>query len=49
MVRNVGTVLGMASVVCVLVKICVSSITLYKLVTDKLTKPLILNQHINLP
>ena len=31
--------LGMASVVCVLVKICVSSILLYKLDTDKLTVP----------
>ena len=31
--------LGMASVVCVLVKICVSSISLYKLDTDKLTAP----------
>ena len=30
-------ILGMASVVCVLVKICVSSISLYKLDTDKLT------------
>ena len=29
----------MASVVCVLVKICVSSISLYKLDTDKLTAP----------
>ena len=29
----------MASVVCVLVKICVSSISLYKLDTDKLTVP----------
>ena len=29
----------MASVVCVLVKICVSSISLYKLDTDKLTSP----------
>ena len=29
----------MASVVCVLVKICVSSISLYKLDTDKLTTP----------
>ena len=29
-------ILGMASVVCVLVKICVSSISLYKLDTDKL-------------
>ena len=33
------SVLGMASVVCVLVKICVSSISLYKLDTDKLTTP----------
>ena len=32
-------ILGMASVVCVLVKICVSSISLYKLDTDKLTAP----------
>ena len=32
-------ILGMASVVCVLVKICVSSISLYKLGTDKLTAP----------
>ena len=32
-------ILGMASVVCVLVKICVSSISLYKLDTDKLTTP----------
>ena len=32
-------ILGMASVVCVLVKICVSSILLYKLDTDKLTAP----------
>ena len=32
-------ILGMASVVCVLVKICVSSISLYKLDTDKLTVP----------
>ena len=32
-------ILGMASVVCVLVKICVSSISLYKLDTDKLTPP----------
>ena len=30
-------ILGMALVVCVLVKICVSSISLYKLDTDKLT------------
>ena len=29
----------MASVVCVLVKVCVSSISLYKLDTDKLTAP----------
>ena len=29
----------MASVVCVLVKICASSISLYKLDTDKLTAP----------
>ena len=29
----------MASVVCVLVEICVSSISLYKLDTDKLTAP----------
>ena len=29
----------MTSVVCVLVKICVSSISLYKLDTDKLTAP----------
>ena len=32
-------ILGMASVVCVLVKICVSNISLYKLDTDKLTAP----------
>ena len=32
-------ILGMASVVCVLVKIYVSSISLYKLDTDKLTAP----------
>ena len=32
-------ILGMASVVCVLVKIRVSSISLYKLDTDKLTAP----------
>ena len=32
-------ILGLASVVCVLVKICVSSISLYKLDTDKLTTP----------
>ena len=32
-------ILGMSSVVCVLVKICVSSISLYKLDTDKLTAP----------
>ena len=32
-------ILGMASVVCVLVKVCVSSISLYKLDTDKLTAP----------
>ena len=32
-------ILGMASVVCVLVKICVSSISLYKLDTDQLTTP----------
>ena len=32
-------ILGMASVVHVLVKICVSSISLYKLDTDKLTAP----------
>ena len=32
-------ILGMALVVCVLVKICVSSISLYKLDTDKLTAP----------
>ena len=32
-------ILGMASVVCVLVKICVSSTSLYKLDTDKLTAP----------
>ena len=32
-------IVGMASVVCVLVKICVSSISLYKLDTDKLTAP----------
>ena len=32
-------ILGMATVVCVLVKICVSSITLYKIDTDKLTTP----------
>ena len=32
-------ILGIASVVCVLVKICVSSISLYKLDTDKLTAP----------
>ena len=32
-------ILGMASVVCVLVKICVSSISLYKQDTDKLTAP----------
>ena len=31
--------IGMASVVCVFVKICVSSISLYKLDTDKLTAP----------
>ena len=35
----ISPVLGMASVVCVLVKICVSSISLYKLDTDKLTAP----------
>ena len=40
-------ILGMASVVCVLVKIRVSSISLYKLDPDKLTNHL--NQHINLP
>ena len=33
-------ILGMASVVCVLVKICVSSISLYKLDPDKLTTPI---------
>ena len=33
------SVLGMAWVVCVLVKVCVSSISLYKLDTDKLTAP----------
>ena len=33
-------ILGLASVVCVLVKIRVSSISLYKLDTDKLTAPL---------
>ena len=32
-------ILGMAWVVCVLVKICVSSISLYKLDPDKLTTP----------
>ena len=32
-------ILGMASVMCVLVKICVSSISLYKLDTAKLTAP----------
>ena len=32
-------ILGLASVVCVLVKIRVSSISLYKLDPDKLTKP----------
>ena len=32
-------ILGMASVVCVLVKICASSISLYKLDTDELTTP----------
>ena len=32
-------ILGMASVVCVSVKICVSSISLYKLDPDKLTTP----------
>ena len=32
-------ILGLASVVCVLVKIRVSSISLYKLDTDKLTAP----------
>ena len=32
-------ILGMALVVCVLVKICVSSISLYKLDTDKLATP----------
>ena len=32
-------ILGMALVVCVLVKICVSSISLYKLDLDKLTTP----------
>ena len=32
-------ILGMAPVVCVLVKICVSSISFYKLDTDKLTTP----------
>ena len=32
-------ILGMASVVCVLVKLCVSSISLYKLDPDKLTTP----------
>ena len=32
-------ILGMASVVCVLVKICVSSVSLYKLDPDKLTAP----------
>ena len=32
-------ILGMASVVCVLVKICVSSLSLYKLDPDKLTTP----------
>ena len=32
-------ILGMASIVCVLVKICVSSISLYKLDPDKLTTP----------
>ena len=32
-------ILGIASVVCVLVKICVSSISLYKLDTDNLTAP----------
>ena len=32
-------ILGMASVVCVLVKICVSSISLNKLDPDKLTTP----------
>ena len=32
-------ILGMAPVVCVLVKICVSRISFYKLDTDKLTTP----------
>ena len=32
-------ILGMVPVVCVLVKICVSSISFYKLDTDKLTTP----------
>ena len=32
-------ILGMAPVVCVLVNICVSSISFYKLDTDKLTTP----------
>ena len=32
-------ILGMAPAVCVLVKICVSSISFYKLDTDKLTTP----------
>ena len=32
-------ILGMVSVVCVLVKTCMSSISLYKLDTDKLTAP----------
>ena len=43
-------ILGMASVVCVSVKIYVSSISLYKLDPDKLTTCVHhLNQHINLP
>ena len=32
-------ILGMASALCVLVKICLASISLYKLDTDKLTAP----------
>ena len=40
-------ILGMASVVCVLVKICASSVSLDKLDPDKLTNHF--NQHINLP
>ena len=41
-------ILGMASIVCVSVKICVSSISLYKLDPDKLTTPFE-SAHINLP